>query len=94
MPGPVIETAVQLEVVETPVVEVPQVTETIAPEPEPWHAKLKLEGIMYHPKQPSVQVNGKSIFVGERVNGITLVAVEIDNATFEFDGQRKTLLIQ
>lgn len=45
-------------------------------------APLKLQGIFFNPSSPSVVVNGKPIYLGDRVNGFRLVAVSPVAATF------------
>jgi len=36
---------------------------------------LKLQGIFFNPSNPSAVVNGKTVYLGERVNGFRLIAV-------------------
>lgn len=43
---------------------------------------LKLQGIFFSPSNPSAVVNGKTIFLGDRVNGFRLLAVSPVAATF------------
>jgi hypothetical protein len=58
---------------------VPVVTELVAAVPPP---VLKLQGIFFSPNRPSVVVNGKTIYLGDRVNGFRLIAVSPVAATF------------
>lgn len=43
---------------------------------------LKLQGIFFSPSHPSAVVNGKTVYLGDRVNGFRLVAVSPVAATF------------
>jgi len=55
------------------------VAELTAPDAAP---ALKLQGIFFNPSAPSVVVNGKTAYLGDRVNGFRLVAVSPVAATF------------
>lgn len=55
---------------------------------------FRLQGIFYRNANPSAMVNGKSVFVGDRVSGARVRAIERDNVTLEFDGQLKTLTLE
>jgi hypothetical protein len=43
---------------------------------------LKLQGIFFNPNNPSAVVNGRTVYLGDRVNGFRLVAVSPVAATF------------
>lgn len=43
---------------------------------------LKLQGIFFNPSAPSVVVNGRTIYLGDRVGGFRLLAVSPVSATF------------
>jgi hypothetical protein len=43
---------------------------------------LKLQGIFFSPSHPSAVVNGKTVYLGDRVNGFRLVAVSPVAVTF------------
>ena len=43
---------------------------------------LKLQGIFFSPSNPSADVNGKTVYLGDRVNGFRLLAVSPVSATF------------
>lgn len=55
---------------------------------------FRLQGIFYRSANPSAMVNGKSVFVGDRVSGARVRAIERDNVTLEYDGQLKTLTLE
>lgn len=57
-----------------------------APTPDP-AASLKLQAIIAHPQRPSAIVNGKSLFVGDRLGGLQLVAVSAESVTFSGSGR-------
>lgn len=89
-PEPRVETPVSQSTPATPPPVVPVVPQATIPEP-PGFPELKLTGIIYHRTSPSVIVNGKSLFVGESILGARLTEVTPTAATFEFDGEKKTL---
>jgi hypothetical protein len=52
-----------------------------APEPKPQAPAYKLQSIFYRPKSPSAVVNGKTLFIGDRVGGARVVLIEPDAVT-------------
>lgn len=58
--------------------------ETNLPFPE-----VRVQGVVYGNRTPSVLVNGVTRFVGERVGKARIVAVEPDGAILELRGQRR-----
>ncbi len=58
---------------------------------KPAWPKLKLQGIIYVPSKPSVVINGKALFVGERVDGAQVVAISPESVTLVFAGQTNVL---
>lgn len=77
---PPVSAPVQVEPPEPPntnrVPVVAQMVEAIQP------PVLKLQGIFFSPSRPSVVVNGKTMYLGDRVNGFRLIAVSPVAATF------------
>ena len=61
-PAPVVAPAKTVTNVEPVVVEPPQ--------PE-----LKLQGIFFNPRSPSAVVNGRTLYVGDRVGGLSVTAI-------------------
>ncbi|MEO8426026.1 MAG: hypothetical protein ABI651_02830 [Verrucomicrobiota bacterium] len=53
--------------------------------------KLKLQGIYFRRTNPSVLINGRTLFVGDRVDGARVVAVDRQSVTMEFSGQTNLL---
>ncbi|MDB6109545.1 MAG: hypothetical protein JWR69_1295 [Pedosphaera sp.] len=59
----------------------PAVTNAVAaPEPKPQAPTYKLQSIFYRPKSPSAVINGKTLFIGDRVGSARLVSIERDSA--------------
>jgi len=72
-----------------------------APTPTPTTASItpggptfKLQGIFYRSASPSAMVNGKSVFVGDRVSGAKVRAIDRESVTLEFEGQTKKLTLE
>lgn len=55
---------------------------------------FKLQGIFFRATSPSAMINGKSVFVGDRVSGAQVKAIARDSITLEYEGQTKTLTIE
>ena len=63
-----------------------------APEtPVPGPAPLKLQAIVFHPTRPWAMISGKTLFVGDRLGGMELVAVGRESATLVGAGQTNVL---
>ena len=52
---------------------------------------FRLNGIIYGVANPSAVVNGKTVFVGERVSGATVISIGRSAVTLEINGERKTV---
>ena len=63
---------------------------TGSPAPFP---KLKLQGIYFRRTNPSVLINGRTLFVGDRVDGARVVTVDRQTVTVEFSGQTNLLTL-
>jgi|HubBroStandDraft_1064217.scaffolds.fasta_scaffold88267_2 hypothetical protein len=74
-------------------------TPTPAPEPpaqpiEPaWPANLKLTGIFFRKNNPLALISGKTVGVGDDINGIHVSKIEKDRVTVEWNGQMKELCV-
>lgn len=55
---------------------------------------LKLQGIFFRLSNPSAMIDGKQVFVGEKVQGAKVIKIERQSVTLEFDGQTKELSLQ
>ena len=53
-------------------------TNDVAPAKPP---PLKLQGIVYDPKRPSAVINGRTVFVGDRIRQLRVVAITAETAT-------------
>jgi hypothetical protein len=54
-------------------------------------APLKLQSIIYNPTRPSAMVNGKFLFIGDRVQGYRVTAINQETVTLLGDGQTNVL---
>lgn len=64
----------------------------VVPEPEPPKpAPLKLQSIVYNPGHSSAMISGKFVFVGDRVRGLSVVAIDKEEVTLVGDGQTNIL---
>lgn len=68
---------------------------TNAPLPEAAHqaTPLKLQGILHHPTRPSAVINGKLLFVGERVADWRVIAIDPESVTLAGDGRTNVLTL-
>jgi putative nucleotidyltransferase with HDIG domain len=91
-----------LELAEAPAAEEvePAAAAVIAPMPvetakpaEPAPTVFKLNGIFYSATDPTAIVNGKSVQVGERVNGAKVIKITRADVILEVDGQWKVIAL-
>ena len=54
----------------------------------------KLQGIFYSPNNPSVIINGKSLKVGDEVDGVKVVAITEKSVRIESGGQARELTMK
>ncbi len=54
----------------------------------------KLQGIVFNPRRPSAVINGKTLFVGDRVAGFRVMAIGRDTATLVSAGQTNILTLE
>jgi len=55
---------------------------------------LKLQGLIWDPKRPSVVINGKSLFVGEKVDRVKVTAIDEESVTVVWNGQQRVLTLR
>jgi hypothetical protein len=67
-----------------------QVVAGVAPEP-PKATPLKLQGILFNPTRPSAVINGKPLFVGDRIREFKVIAISRDSATLASSGETNVL---
>jgi hypothetical protein len=61
------------------------------PPPPPKPAPLRLQAIIFNPKRPSAMISGKTLFVGDKLGDMRVVAIEQDSATLAGAGQTNVL---
>ena len=54
---------------------------------------LKLQGVFFSRKNPSVLINGKNRSLGETIEGVRIIKIEQQKVTVEWNGETKTLSI-
>ena len=60
------------------------------PEP-PKPAPLKLQSIIYNPSRPSAMISGKFAFIGDKVQGFRVTAIDQETVTLVGSGQTNVL---
>jgi hypothetical protein len=55
---------------------------------------LKLQGLIWDPQRPSVVINGKSLFVGEKVDRAKVTAIDQESVTVVWNGQQRVLTLR
>lgn len=55
---------------------------------------FRLNGIIYSAMRPSALINGETVYVGERVNGASVLEIRQNGVTLLINGQRKTLTVR
>ena len=55
---------------------------------------LKLQGLIWDPKRPSVVINGKTLFVGEKVERAKVTAIDEESVTLTWNGQQRVLTLR
>lgn len=60
----------------------------------PKPALLKLQGITYNPRHPSAVINGKTLFIGERLGEFRVKAIGPDSATLVSGGHATVLVLE
>jgi hypothetical protein len=65
---------------------------TIAAQPEPPKpAPLTLQGIVFNPRRPSVVINGRTLFVGDRIGQFRVAAIHPDSTVLIGAGRTNLL---
>ena len=59
--------------------------------PPPPPPPLKLQGVVYNPQKPSALINGRTVFIGDRVRDFRVVAISSGTATLVGAGQTNVL---
>ena len=66
----------------------------VPPEAPAEFPKVKIQGINISGSHPSVIINGRSYFVGDRVGAAVITAIDRQGATLELSGRAKVLYLQ
>jgi len=53
----------------------------------------KLQAVVFDPKHPSAIISGRSVFVGDRVNDLRVVAISQESVTLAGNGQTNVLVL-
>lgn len=69
-----------------------EVAPVVAAQPEPPKpAPLKLQSIIYNPSRPSAMVSSKFVFIGDKVQGFRVTAIDQETVTLVGNGQTNVL---
>jgi hypothetical protein len=63
---------------------------------EPWLPKPalpKLQAIIFSPTKPSVIIGGKTLFIGDKLSGFRVAAIDRESATLVGPGQTNVLTL-
>lgn len=63
----------------------------LAPPPPPKPAPLRLQAIIFDPKRPSAIISGKTLFMGDKLGDLRVVAIDQETATLVGAGQTNIL---
>ena len=55
---------------------------------------FRLNGIIFSDYRPSAIVNGQTVYLGDKVDGATVVGITRTSVTLHTNGQRKTYQLQ
>jgi hypothetical protein len=53
----------------------------------------KLQAIVFNPTRPSVMINSKTLFVGDKLNGFAVIAIDRESVTLVAGGQTNILTL-
>jgi len=56
--------------------------------------ELRLQGVFYRPSNPSAVINSKTVYRGDKIDAVRIVAIGKSSVTVEWNGQRKVLVIE
>jgi hypothetical protein len=71
---------------------VTEVAAVVAPAPEPPKpAPLKLQSVIMNASRPSAMISGKFLFVGDRIQGFRVTAIDQESVTLVGNGQTNVL---
>ena len=64
------------------------------PQPPVRFPPLRLQSIFYRPASPSVIINGKTLFVTDEINGVTVADIQASSVTLVLSGQTNVLTLR
>lgn len=77
--------------VTAPIITAGSVVQPAGPRPFP---ELRLQGIYYRLRDPSVMINGQTLEIGDLVGDARVIRIERKEVTLELDGQQEVLRLQ
>ena len=63
------------------------------PHQTPVKPTLRLQGIVFHPTRPSAVINGKTVFVGDKIAEKRVLAIDVDTVTVAGSGETNVLTL-
>jgi hypothetical protein len=63
-----------------------------APTP-PKNAPLRLQAIVFNPKRPSAMISGKTLFIGDKLDDLRVIAIDKDSASLVGAGRTNILTL-
>jgi len=62
--------------------------------PKPAFPPVRLQGIFYRPRRPSVMINSKTVAVGDKLGSVKVLAITRDSVTLQWNGETKVLTLE
>ncbi len=66
----------------------------VAPSPSPKFPPLRLQSIFYRPSNPSVMINGRTLFLDDEVQGVTVADIQPSSVTLVLSGHTNVLTLR
>jgi len=70
----------------------PPVLQTPPPSPAVW-PELRVQAVFYRLNNPSVRINGRTLYLNQEIDGARVVSVQRDGAELSYRGDTKTIKI-
>jgi cytoskeletal protein RodZ len=64
-----------------------------APVPPTRWPELRVQAVFYRLNNPSVRINGRTLFVNQEIEGVRVAAIQRDGAELVFHGENKTVKV-
>jgi hypothetical protein len=71
----------------------PPATSNVVATTVPTFPNLKVQGIVWQPSRPSVVINGKSLFIGEKIEKAKVIAIDQESVTVIWNGEQRVLTV-